>query len=142
MNLVIEDNFIELQKKATHVLVEQKLILFEHGQVDTFLDKINEIRATHTKLIPYYKTVIEMVVSFLEKSQPIEELVSVSESINNLVFTTTRLIQSFAEGKLKDCFVNEIKEYNVLLNDINEILIDIQNRMTCDSEMTDLLNSL
>jgi len=142
MNLIIEDNFIELQIKTTHVLIEQKIILSEQEQVDTFLDKISIIKDMHVQLIPSYKAVIEMVVLFLESSQPLKELVSVSESINNLVATTVRLIGSFNEGKFKGCFLNEISEYNVLVNDINEILSDIQNRITADREMVNLLNNL
>lgn len=142
MSLVIEDNFIELQREATHMLVQQKVLISERERVDTFLDKINEIRVSHVKLITDYKTTIEVVVSFLEKSQTIEELVSVSESINNLVSTTTRLIQSFGDSKLKNCFATEKATYNVLLHDINDISTDIQNRITCDSEMMDLLDNL
>jgi len=142
MNLVIEDNFIELQRETTHMLVQQKVLISEHEQVDKFLDKINEIRVSHVKLITDYKAAIEVVVSFLEKSQAIEELVSVSESINNLVSTTTRLIQSFGDNKLKDCFATEMATYNVLLNDINDISTDIQNRIACDSEMMNLLDNL
>lgn len=117
-------------------------MLSERERTDTFLDKINEIRNTHTQLISDDGEAIETVVSFLKKSQPIEELILISESINNLVSTTKRLIQSFSEGKLNDCFNNEIEKYTILLDDINEILVDIQNRITCDSVMTDLLNSL
>jgi hypothetical protein len=142
MNLVIEDNFIELQRKTTHMLVQQKVILSEREQVDTFLDKINEIRNSHIKLIVDYKTVIEIVVSFLEKSQTIEDLVSISESINNLVSTTVRLIRSSGDGKLKNCFVKEMATYDVLLHDLNDISTDIQNRIACDSEMMDLLDNL
>jgi hypothetical protein len=142
MNLIIEDNFIDLQRKATHVLIQQNVIVSEREQVDTFLDKINEIKTVHIKLVADYKAVIETVVSFLQKSQTIEELVSISESINNLVATTTRLIQSFSDGKLKASFNNEVEIYNVLLNDIHEISVDIQNRIACDSEMMDLLDNL
>ena len=142
MNLAIENNFIELQKKTTHVLIEQKIILSEQEKVDGFLDRINLIKLTHSKLIPDYRIVIEIVVSFLEKYQNVEELIAVSESINNLIGTTTRLIYSFGEAKLKSCFVDEIQEYDILLNDINEILSDIQNRISSDHEMTDILNSL
>ena len=142
MNLVIEDNFIELQRETTHMLVQQKVLISERERVDTFLDKVNEIRRNHVKLIADYKTVIEVVVSFLEKSQTIEELVSVSESINNLVSTTVRLIESFGNIKLSDCFVAEMATYNVLLADIKDISADIQNRIACDTEMMDLLDNL
>jgi hypothetical protein len=142
MNMVIEDSFIELQKKTTHALIDQRVVLSEQEQIDTFLDKINNIKATHSKLIPEYGEAIEMVVSFLQKSQPIEQLISISESINNLVGTTKRLIKSFGEERLKDCFINEVKAYKLLLSDINEILGDIQNRIADDKEMADLLNSL
>jgi hypothetical protein len=142
MELVIENSFIELQKKTTHALIDQRIVLSEQEQIDTFLDKINGIKATHIKLIPEYGEAIEMVVSFLQESQPIERLISISESINNLVGTTKRLIKSFGEGRLKDCFINEVKEYKLLLSDINEILGDIQNRIAGDKEMADLLNSL
>lgn len=142
MNLVIEDNLIELQRKTTHALIDQRVVLSEQEQIDTFLDKVNDIKVTHSKLIPEYAEAIEMVVSFLQKSQPIEQLISISESINNLVGTTKRLIKSFGEGRLKDCFINEVKAYKLLLSDLNEILGDIQNRITDDKEMADLLNSL
>ncbi len=142
MNLTIEDNFIELQKKTTHVLVEQKLALFQQNKVDSFLDKINEIKRIHAELIPYYGEVIELAVSFLQKSQPVEDLISISESINNVVATTVRLIQSFQEGNLKACFMEEITAYAVLLDDIEEILSDINNRVNYDSEMAGLLDSL
>jgi len=142
MKMVIEDSFIELQKKTTHALIDQRVVLSEQEQIDTFLDKINNIKTTHSKLIPEYAEAIEMVVSFLQKSQPIEQLISISESINNLVGTTKRLIKSFGEDRLKDCFINEVKAYKLLLSDINEILGDIQNRIADDKEMADLLNSL
>jgi uncharacterized coiled-coil DUF342 family protein len=142
MNLAIEDNFIELQKKTTHALIDQRVILSEQEQIDTFLDKINHAKITHSKLIPEYNEVIELTVSFLQNTQPIEQLISVSESINNLVGTTKRLIKSFGEAKLKDCFINEVKEYKLLLSDINEILDDIQNRIADDKEMADILNDL
>ncbi len=142
MNLVIENNFIELQKKTTHVLIDQRVVLSEQEQINDFLDKINDIKATHSKLIPEYEGVIEMVVLFLQNAQPVEQLISISESINNLVGTTKRLIKSFGEGKLKDCFINEVKVYKLLLGDINEILNDIQYMIADDKEMADLLSNI
>jgi len=68
-------------------------MLSERERTETFLDKINEIRNTHTQLISDDGEAIETVVSFLKKSQPIEELILISESVNNLVSTTKRLIQ-------------------------------------------------
>ena len=142
MDLVIENKFIELQRKTTHVLVDQKVMLSDQKKIDMFLDKVIDAKNTHAKLIADYRIAIEIVVSFLEKSQPVEELVSVAESINNLVATTSRLIGSLGEARLKDCFAAEIKEYQILLNDIDEILADIQNRINHGQEMMDLLDSL
>jgi hypothetical protein len=141
MNLIIEDNFIDLQKKAMHLLVQQKAMFSEEERISAFLDKSSGIRNAHTELIAGYYIVIELVVTFLEKSHTTEELTSILESINNLV-VTINLIKSFSDDKLRDRFVSEIKAYEIILSDINEISIDIKNRIACDSEMEGLLNFL
>ena len=139
MSTVIEKDFLELQQQTTHVLVGQKVLVSEEERIDSFLDKINEAKATHKALIPNYRSVIEAVVEYLESDRTIEELITISESINNVIATTRRLIKSLSVGKAKECFIHEMKEYKILLHDIIEILEDIEIRVSGDKEMNDLL---
>lgn len=142
MSSVIERNFYKLQSRTTHVIIEQKVFLSEQEQVDNFLNWINSVKAEHENLILEYKAAIEWVVTFLEGSKSKEELITIAEAIHNLVSTTKRMIKLLGEGKTKDCFNSEIKTYKILLNDINEILEDINNRITGDAEMVNLLDNL
>lgn len=139
MSLVIEDNFIELQRETTRVLVLQKVILSEEEENDIFLDKVNATKKEHTDLLSNYSDLIEKVVLFLEGTHSVENLISVSEAINNLVDTTKRLIKSLSEEKTRQCFNHEVIEYTILLNDIREISFDIVNRTMVDHEMSNLL---
>ena len=72
--MFIEDSFIALQKETTHALIDQRIALSGQNQSDTFLNKINNIQTTHAKLIPEYAEVMDMVASFLKKSQPRKDL--------------------------------------------------------------------
>lgn len=139
MSSVVERNFYKLQSRTTHVIIEQKVLLNEPEQINNFLDRVNTAKADHSKLISEYHAAIEWVVSFLEDTKSKEELFTVAEAIHNLVSTTKRMIKLLGEGKTKGCFNNEIKVYKILLNDINEILEDINNRITTDAEMVNLL---
>ncbi len=142
MSSIVERNFYKLQSRTTHVIIEQKVLLSEQQQVNNFLDRINSAKSDHVHLIADYKTAIEWVVSFLENSKTKEELITVAEAIHNLVSTTKRMIKLLGEGKTKNSYNSEIKIYKVLLNDINDILEDINNRITDDAEMANLLDSL
>jgi hypothetical protein len=142
MNTVIENNFFELQKQTTHVIVEQKVIVSEQEEIDNFLDKIINAKEDHKRLVSMYRETIEVVVSYIESSREKSDLLLLTESIHSLVATTKRLIKSFGDGKLKECFLSQIKEYKLLLADINEVLLDIENRITGDKEAHDLLEAL
>lgn len=139
MSLVLENNFIELQRKTMHVLVEQKVLSSEQDNIDTFLDKVNEVKKDHIELFPEYKSVIEEVVLDIAKDLPKEKLISISESLKTLVSTTKRVVASLSDAKLKDCFLGEVKEYRLILSDVQEITYDVENRISGDSEMSDLL---
>ncbi len=143
MTTVIENNFIDLQQKATHVLVEQSVIISKQDAqkiIDGFLDEITGTKKTHLKLIPEYHAIIELVASYLSKTHSVEELIMVSESINNLVSTTKRMIKSFENEGFRGCYSSEIKTYKLLIKDLQEILIDIKNRLQSDREMEELLS--
>jgi hypothetical protein len=142
MTNVIENNFIDLQKKTTHVLIEQKVIISEQELIDSFLDKVNETKKTHAELIPEYRSVIEIVVKYLSEDRNTEELITISESIISLVATTKRLIKSFDDQIFKGCYSNEVKEYKLLVGDINEVMVDIQTRLDGDNELSDIMNNL
>ena len=137
--LVIEKNFLELQKRTTHVLADQKVLISEQEQIDIFLDKINAIKKDHSAIIKEYSTLIDGLVGYLCESRPIEELAAISECIQTIINVSERLISSFNEGKFKDCFHSQLEEYNTLVDDIREILLDIENRISGDKEMEDLL---
>jgi len=140
MTNVIENNYIELQQKTTRVLVQQQVFLSEQEIIDKFLDTLNGIKASHVKLIADYKEVIAYTVEYLSESRSINDLTLVAESINNLVDTTKRLIKSFENVRFNGSFSTEVKQYKVLLDDIHEIFIDIQTRISNDKELSDLLN--
>jgi hypothetical protein len=142
MERMMEESFIALQTKTTHVLIDQRVVLTEQDKTDIFLDKINDIKSTHSKLIPEYAEIMDKVASFLQNPQPIEQLILISESLNNLVGTTKRLTKSLGEGRLRSCFIAEMEDYKNLVNDINKRLDDIQNLIVADKEMEYLLNSL
>jgi len=135
--VVIEKDFFDLQKKTTSVLVDQKIS--EQEKIDIFLDKINELKSEHTLVVQAYSKLIESIVEHLTNSIPVEELIGISECIKNIVNITNRLIESFSKSKYKECFDNELRNYQVLYNDIVEILGDIEVRISGDKEMEDLL---
>lgn len=142
MTTVIEKNFIDLQQKTTHVLVEQKTIVSDQEIIDNFLDKIIETKKEHAQLIIQYKDVIESTVEFLSESRSTGELMLLTESISNLVTTARRLITSFEDTAFKGTYLAEAKEYKILVSDISEIKIDIEGRIKKDKRIADLLDEL
>ena len=142
MTTTIEKNYIDVQTKTTHVLVDQKVILSEQELIDGFLDKILETKKAHSNLICEYKNVIDLTVSYLSESRPVSELLLLSESIHNLVSTTKRLITTFNDKRFNGAYVSEAREYNVLVQDIEEIHCDVQGRIKNDKKISDLLDAI
>jgi hypothetical protein len=142
MTSVIERNYNEVQKKTTHVLVEQKVILSEQELIDGFLDKLNESKILHAKAIPEYRALIDMTVEFLSESRNVSELVLLSVSIESLIDITKRLIHTFGDARFNNFYSTEVKEYKMLMSDIQEILIDVQGRISNDKKLMDVLNNL
>jgi hypothetical protein len=142
MSTVIEDNFLSVQKKTNHVLIEQRVILSEQEMTDGFLDKVNKTKKAHSELILGYRNLIDSTVEFLSESRSISDLTLIAESINNLVDTTTRLIGTFSDPRFKNCYLSEAKEYRLLMEDIQEVLVDVQGRISNDKKLIDLLDSI
>lgn len=142
MTTVIENNFFEVQKKTTQALVQQRVIVSEQEIIDGFLDHILETKKNHVQLISDYRALINSTVEFLSESRSIGELILIAEGINNLVDTTKRFIKALEDVKFNHCYANEVKEFKLLMSDIQEILIDVQNRTKNNNELIDLLNNM
>lgn len=142
MTTTIEKNYIDVQTKTTHVLVDQKVILSEQELIDGFLDRILVTKNAHANLISEYKNVIEITVTYLNESRSVNELLLLSESIHNLVSTTKRLITTFNDRRFNGAYVSEAREYNVLVQDIQEIYSDVQGRIKNDKKIADLLDAI
>ena len=140
MTTVIEKDFIELQTKTTHALVEQKVIVSEQEIVNNFLDKINQTKKEHALLIKQYDDVIETTVEYLSDERTPAELFLLTESISNLINTTKRLILSFENEVFKGAYLAEVKQYKTLVDDINEIRSDIEIRLNKENKLSDILN--
>jgi hypothetical protein len=142
MTSAIENNFNAIQKKTSHALVEQKVILSEQEMIDGFLDKLTETKKDHIKLIKEYRNLIDTTVDYLSESRNVNELISLSVAIESLIDITKRLINIFDDTRFNDFYLNEVKEYGMLMNDILEILVDVQGRVSNDKKLMDLLDSI
>jgi len=142
MTSVIERSYIEVQKKTTHALVEQKVILSEQEIIDGFLDKLSETRKHLTKAILEYRELIDSTVEYLSESRNVSELVLLGVSIESLIDITRRLIHVFGDAKFNNFYSIEVKEYKMLMGDIQEILIDVQGRISNDKKLLDILDSI
>lgn len=142
MTSVIEQDYIEIQQRATHVLVEQKVILSEQELIDGFLDKLNESKTLHSKAFPGYRELIDKTVNYLSESRNVNELVRLSVAIESLIDITKRLIHTFGNKRFNNFYSMEVKEYRILMGDIQEILIDVQGRISNDKKLIDILDTI
>ena len=83
-----------------------------------------------------------MTVEYLSESRNVSELVLLSVSIESLIDLTKRLIQTFGDTRFNNFYTVELKDYKMLMGDIQEILVDVQGRISNDKKLMDVLDNI
>ncbi|MBS1519551.1 MAG: hypothetical protein JST50_01035 [Bacteroidetes bacterium] len=140
MEILIEDNAVNLQKQTTHVIVEQKVMSFHEG-VDDFLDKILDLKKQVKDLSINTTNFIEETIIYINSNENKETYIFIRELLFPIRQCIERLLTTIDESspKFKECFIDFIEPFKVLLSDVEEIIDDLRYKIEGDSEMESLL---
>lgn len=142
MAFSIEDSAVDLQKKTTHVIVDQKVILAKKDFND-LLDDILLLQKQMTGLSADLEKFIDTTVSYINKNENNETYIFIHELLIPISQVTDRLLISIkSQGKLEECFEAFVEPFELLLSDLNEIIDDLRYKIEGDQEMNELLSSL
>jgi hypothetical protein len=142
MDPSIEKNAVALQKKTTHVIVEQKVILAKRN-IDGLLDEVLVLQKHMQGLAKDAANFIDTTVSYINQNENNESYIFVHELIIPVSQIIERLLKSIkASGKLEECFREFVDPFEILLSDVDEIIDDLRYKIEGDQEMNELLSSL